>query len=108
MSIKSKAVIHIPLLPRRPAPINRVDTPRITVRLSEYLKDNKLIMTKELADILSISIKEFFPTLYNMAINKGWSNYKMTYYLGNIDLSQEDLIKILQHASRLSKVWIFS
>ena len=65
-------------------------------------------MTEELADIISISIKEFFPTLYKGAMNEGWSNYKMTLYIGNMDLSQEDLIKILQHASRLSKVWIFS
>lgn len=78
------------------------------MKFRDMLSEHNKKMSDQLADILEPAIKEVFPMYYESCKHQQWSNWKIAVYMSNLDLDEKDLIKMINIASRYSKIWIFS
>lgn len=78
------------------------------MKLKDILKDNKMVMTEPLADIMIHAVEEMFPYLYTNCKKENWANVAIVTYACNLDISDQDIERFFAISSRWSKLWAFS
>ena len=81
---------------------------RNKMKLNNLLKEHNVKLNDQLSDILVLAIKEHLPNFYLNATCQNWSNYNIARYVCELDLDDITFDKIISHAARISKMWIYS
>lgn len=77
------------------------------MNLKNFLKENNIKFSKPLTDIFIFAVKDVFPTCYSGGKNQNWSDYKIVDYVAELDLSEDDLNKMLLITNRILKMKSF-
>jgi hypothetical protein len=78
------------------------------MKIRDVFADENMALSMSLADIMVHGVEEVLPKLCEAYRLKGYSNYSLVYFAIDLDLPDEDVVKILRISSRYAKNWTFS
>ena len=78
------------------------------MKIREVLEEFDMKMSMILADIMVRGVEEVLPKLCEAYKARGWSNWSVVNFAYELDLPDQDAIKIILISSRYAKNWTFS
>jgi len=75
--------------------------------LKKHLNKSNLELTQDMAYYIALAIKEYLPSFYERAKKSDCDDLKLVKYTDALDLTEEEIIKILKYAGKIGNLKAF-